>query len=100
MPINNFTDKSTSGFDEDALTTSTLGERIRNFARLTTSGDLADGISANADEVSILNFGEIETTGQGAAGIIVRGEQCADRQFRLDRDAGRHPRPGPGCGWR
>jgi hypothetical protein len=76
MPINNFTDKSTSGFDEDALTTSTLGERIRNFARLTTSGDLADGISANADEVSILNFGEIETTGPGAAGIIVRGDNA------------------------
>jgi hypothetical protein len=76
MPINNFTDKSTSGFDEDALTTSTLGERIRNFGRLTTSGDLADGISANADEVSILNFGEIETTGPGAAGIIVRGDNA------------------------
>lgn len=76
MPINNFTDKSTSGFDEDALTTSTLGARIRNFARLTTSGDLADGISANADEVSILNFGEIETTGQGAAGIIARGDNA------------------------
>jgi hypothetical protein len=76
VPINNFTDKSTSGFDEDALTTSTLGERIRNFARLTTSGDLADGISANADEVSIANFGEIETTGQGAAGVIVRGDNA------------------------
>lgn len=76
MPINNFTDKSTSGFDEDALTTSTLGERIRNFARLTTSGELADGISANADAVSILNFGEIETTGQGAAGVIARGDNA------------------------
>ncbi|MBA4097326.1 MAG: hypothetical protein C0484_11240 [Rhodospirillum sp.] len=76
MPINNFTDKSTSGFDEDALTTSTLGERVRNFARLTTSGDLADGISANADEVSILNLGEIETTGPGAAGIIARGSNA------------------------
>jgi hypothetical protein len=83
MPINNFTDKSTSGFDEDALTTSTPGERTRNFARLTTSGELADGISADADEVSILNFGEIETTGQGAAGIIVRGDNARIVNFGL-----------------
>jgi hypothetical protein len=76
VPINNFTDKSTSGFDEDALTTSTFGERIRNFARLATSGELADGISANADDVSILNFDEIETTGQGAAGIVARGSNA------------------------
>lgn len=76
MPINNFTNKSTLGFDEDALTTSTPGERIRNFARLRTAGELADGIVADADDVSILNFGEIETIGQGAAGIVVRGESA------------------------
>lgn len=76
MPINNFKDKSTFGFDEDALTTSTPGERIRNFARLRTAGELANGISANADDVSILNFGEIETTGLGAAGVIVRGDNA------------------------
>jgi hypothetical protein len=76
MTINNFTDKSTVGFDEDALTTSKLGERVRNFARLRTTGDLADGISANADDVSILNFGEIETAGAGAAGIIARGDNA------------------------
>jgi hypothetical protein len=76
MPINNFTNKSTFGFDEDALATSTPGERIRNFARLRTAGELADGIVADADDVSIANFGEIETTGQGAAGIIVRGSDA------------------------
>jgi hypothetical protein len=76
MPINNFTDKSTFGFDEDALTTTKLGERILNFARLRTAGELADGISADADDVSIVNFGEIETAGQGAAGIIVRGDNA------------------------
>ena len=76
MPINNFTDKSTFGFDEDALTTNTPGERIRNFARLTTAGALADGIAADADDVSIVNFGEVETTGQGAAGIVVHGEHA------------------------
>src|SRR5512134_2127694 len=74
MPINNFTDKSTFGFDEDALTTSTPGERIRNFAHLTTAGDLADGISANANDVSIINFGEVETAGAG--GIIARGSNA------------------------
>ncbi|NJM91344.1 MAG: hypothetical protein HC861_00480 [Rhodospirillaceae bacterium] len=81
MPINNFTDKSTSGFDEDALTTSTLGERVRNFARLATSGELADGIAADADDVSIVNFGEVETAGKGAAGIIARGSNASIVNF-------------------
>lgn len=76
MPINNFTNKSTFGFDEDALATNTPGERVRNFARLRTAGELADGISANADDVSIVNFGEIETSGRGAAGITVRGDDA------------------------
>jgi hypothetical protein len=96
MPINNFKDRSTSGFDEDALTTSTLGERIRNFARLMTSGELADGISANADEVSIRNFGEIETTGQGAAGIVVRGDNARIVNFGSVATLGGIRDPDPG----
>ena len=37
---------STSGFDEDALTTATAGDFILNFGKLTTTGDLAEGIFA------------------------------------------------------
>ena len=44
MTIINFEDKSTTGFDDDALTTSTSGERLINFGNLTTTGDKANGI--------------------------------------------------------
>jgi hypothetical protein len=76
MTIVNFADKTTSGLDEDAVTTTTPGERVFNFGRLTTSGDLADGIFAEADGVLIHNFGRIETGGLGAAGIFVRGDDA------------------------
>jgi hypothetical protein len=64
---------TTSGFDQDALTTSTQGEHVINFGALTTTGDLADGIFAAADQVSIFNFSSIETGGRGAHGIFALG---------------------------
>ncbi len=73
MTIVNFKNISKSGFDEDALITTTNGEHVINFGRLTTTGDLANGIFANADSASISNFGRIETSGLGAAGIYVEG---------------------------
>ena len=72
-------DISTSGFDEDALTTSTQGEHILNFGNLTTAGDLGDGIVASADNVSIFNFPQIETSGLGATGIFVEGSGARAR---------------------
>ena len=76
MAIINFKNLSTSGIDEDALTTSASGERVLNFGHLTTEGDLANGIFADADDVMITNFGGIETSGLGAAGIFVQGEDA------------------------
>ena len=59
----NFKDISTSGFDEDVLTTATSGERVINFGHLTTTGNLANGIFADANDVAIRNFATIETSG-------------------------------------
>jgi hypothetical protein len=76
MAIVNFANRSTVGFDEDALTTGTAGEHVLNFGHLTTSGDLANGVFAGANAVLIKNFGSIETSGLGAAGIFVQGENA------------------------
>ena len=76
MAISNFTNRSTSGVDEDALATTNSGEQVRNFAQLTTTGDLADGVFADADHVTIRNFGHIETSGLGAAGVFVAGDDA------------------------
>jgi hypothetical protein len=76
MTITNFKNISTSGFDEDVLTTSTSGESIINFGRLKTTGELANGIFADADDVSVRNFGTIETSGLGATAIFVEGSNA------------------------
>lgn len=76
MAIVNFVDLSTSGFDEDALTTTKSNEQVLNHGSLTTTGDLANGIFAGANDVLIQNFGLIETSGLGAAGIYVQGENA------------------------
>jgi len=81
MPKINRHALSTSGFDEDALTTSTAGEHILNFGNLTTAGDLGDGIVAFADNVSIFNFAQIETSGLGAIGIYVEGSGARINNF-------------------
>ncbi|MBH5401556.1 hypothetical protein HZZ13_27770 [Bradyrhizobium sp. CNPSo 4010] len=81
MVMFNFRKLTTTGFDEDALTTSTADELVFNFGSLTTSGDLANGISANADRVMIDNFGRITTSGLGAAGIVVLGDDAQIRNF-------------------
>src|SRR6185503_17920885 len=73
MTIINFKNRSTAGFDEDALFTFAGGEQVLNFGRLTTTGDLAEGIFAAADGVTIRNFGRVETNGRGAVGILVLG---------------------------
>ena len=56
MAIFNFKNRFTSGFDQNALTTTTDSEHVFNFGRLTTTGDLADAIFAGADNVTIRNF--------------------------------------------
>src|SRR5262249_46099161 len=76
MAIINRKNISTSGFDQDALTTSTSGDQIINFGNLSTTGDLANGIFAGADNVTIHNFGHIETSGLGAAGIYAEGSDA------------------------
>lgn len=76
MAIINRKNISTSGLDEDALTTTTSGEHVLNFGVLRTTGDLANGIFADANNVSVHNFGSIETSGLGAAGIFVQGEDA------------------------
>jgi hypothetical protein len=81
MTLLNFADKSTSGIDEDALSTTIPGERVFNFGRLTTTGDLANGIFGEADGVAVRNFGRIETSGLGAAGILVRGDDAQILNF-------------------
>jgi hypothetical protein len=77
----NFKNISTSGFDEDALTTTMSGKHVLNFGRLTTSGDLANGVFADANNASIGNFGRIETSGLGAAGIFAQGEHAHIENF-------------------
>jgi hypothetical protein len=72
----NFKDISTSGFDEDLLTTATSGERVINFGHLTTTGNLANSIFADANDVAIRNFAPIETSGLGAPGIFVQGDDA------------------------
>src|SRR5262249_53554539 len=67
---------TTSGFDADALTTTTDGETIINFGDLTTTGNLANGIYAGANNVSIQHLGHIETFGLGAAGIFANGNDA------------------------
>jgi len=57
MAIVNFKKIFTSGFDQDALTTTTPGDQIINFGNLTTTGDQANGISAGANDVTVRNFG-------------------------------------------
>ena|SRR5258708_39035348 len=81
MAIINHRNIITSGFDEDALTTTMSGEHVRNFGRLTTTGDLANGIFADASNASIRNFGQIETSGLGAAGIFAEGEHAHIENF-------------------
>jgi hypothetical protein len=81
MPINNFQDITTTGFDEDALVTATVGDRVRNFAVVTTTGDLANGIYAGANNVSVDNLGRIETSGRGAEGVLIEGAGARVRNF-------------------
>src|SRR5262245_25729968 len=81
MAIVNHKNISTSGFDQDALTTTTSGEQVLNFGGLTTTGDLANGIFAGADDVLVLNFGAVETSGDGAAGIFVQGDNARIENF-------------------
>src|SRR5512139_2622678 len=69
----NFKNIVKNGFDEDALTTATVGDHVLNFGALITFGDKANGIFAEANNVSVANFGSIETFGSGAAGIYVEG---------------------------
>jgi hypothetical protein len=69
----NFKSITTTGIDDDALSTTKAGDFISNFGVLQTSGDLADGIFGGADQISISNFSSIETTGRGAHGIFVNG---------------------------
>jgi hypothetical protein len=76
MAIFNFKNRFTSGFDQNALTTTTDSEHVFNFGRLTTTGDLADAIFAGADNVTIRNFARIETSGLGAAGILAIGNDA------------------------
>jgi hypothetical protein len=83
MPIINFRNRSTSGFDEDALVTTVAGERIFNFGHLTTIGDLADGIYGQASNVSMRNFARIETSGAGADGVHVDGEHARIENYAL-----------------
>ena len=74
MAIVNFANLSTSGIDEDILTTNTDGERFFNFGRLTTTGDLANGIFADADDVSApATSAGSKPAALGAAGIFVNG---------------------------
>ena len=81
MAVINFNPITKSGFDEDALTTSTPGEHILNFGNLTTTGNLGDGIFATADNVSISNFAQIETSGLAATGIFVSGSGAQINNF-------------------
>jgi hypothetical protein len=84
---------TTSGFDADALSTTTDGETIINFGDLTTTGDLANGISASANNVLINNFGAIETFGLGAPGISVHGDNAHTDNFGLIVTHGGHYPP-------
>jgi hypothetical protein len=81
MPINNFRNITTTGFDEDALFTFTAGDQVRNFAVVTTTGDLANGVYVGADDVSVDNFGRIETSGAGAEGVLIEGDGARVRNF-------------------
>jgi len=81
MTTINFEDKFTDGFDEDALTTGTPGERVINLGSLTTIGDKANGIFAGANDVTVRNFADIETSGLGAAGIYVSGDNARIENF-------------------
>lgn len=81
MPVRNFRNIVTTGFDEDALTISSPGERVQNFATLATTGDLANGIYAGVDGVSVDNFGAIETSGVGAEGVLVVANDARVRNF-------------------
>lgn len=66
----NFKNLSTSGFHEDALTTTATGDMVFNFGRLTMTGDLSNDISAYADDVTIRNFSHIDTFGLGKPAIF------------------------------
>jgi hypothetical protein len=81
MPINNFRNITTTGFDEDVLVTTTVGDQVRNFAAVTTTGDLANGVYVGADDVSVDNFGRIETSGTGAEGVLIEGAGAQVRNF-------------------
>jgi hypothetical protein len=81
MPINNFRNITTTGFDEDALFTFTVGDQVRNFAAVTTTGDLANGVYVGADDVSVDNFGRMETSGDGAEGVLIEGDGARVRNF-------------------
>lgn len=81
MTIVNRKNISTSGTDDDALSTATQGEHILNFGNLKTTGNLADGIVGIADNVSIFNFAQIETSGLAATGIFVEGSGARVNNF-------------------
>jgi hypothetical protein len=81
MPINNFRNITTTGFDEDALFSTTTGDKVRNFSVVTTTGDLANGIYAGVDNVSVDNLGRIETSGRGAEGVLIEGAGARVRNF-------------------
>ena len=90
MTIINFKNRSTAGFDEDALFTFAGGEQVLNFGRLTTTGDLAEGIFAAADDVTIRNFGRVETNGLGAVGILVLGDDARIENYGSVTTRGGH----------
>jgi hypothetical protein len=90
MTIINFKNRSTTGFDEDALFTFAGGEQVLNFGRLTTTGDLAEGIFAAADDVTIRNFGRVETNGRGALGILVLGDDARIENYGSVTTRGGH----------
>ncbi|MBA4096156.1 MAG: hypothetical protein C0484_05225 [Rhodospirillum sp.] len=90
MTIINFKNRSTAGFDEDALFISAGGEQVLNFGKLTTTGDLAEGIFAAADDVTIRNFGRVETNGLGAVGILVLGDDARIENYGSVTTRGGH----------
>jgi hypothetical protein len=90
MAIINVKNRSTTGFDEDALFTFTDGEQVLNFGRLTTTGDLAEGIFAAADDVTVRNFGQVETNGRGAVGILVLGDDARIENYGSVTTRGGH----------
>jgi len=82
MAIVNFEDRFTSGFNEDALTTSTSGETIHNHGDLTTTGDLANGFFAGADDVGPQLWRHRDQRARRRRNLRA-GRECACRKLRV-----------------